>query len=453
MEVTTDNLETALPLFIDILTRCEFYSIDCEMTGIRTAADENVTHTFLSVKSCVDPAIFDMHNKVARRYNIIQLGVTCFVKYQEYIKNNTCNSYFSSSPLSKCRNTSNDSDTFVSKFTSNDSFVPCSFNFYLFPYVEATTDNIASKTQLQLDGRSIRLFLTQHSMDFNKWICKGIFCKALPLSYYTSTTSNDLKDTSITVDVDKMKNEIKSLLNSKPTDPIGNVIFMALLASKKQMVIHSGLNDLLFIHYAFCNELIKSPAHMKKILHAYFPLFTDTKQYAMHSYSFIMKSTGLANIFDKFCNNKDILEKITFQNPFMLYSPNTASKNKAHNASYDSYMTGIFYLFLKEELRISKNVNNIIYVHESVLNYSITSTKDTYYKNNNLVAFIYKPATSLNVNQIKKIITSNGFNFFLRFYKDGFVIETKHTKKLSDKIEKLSKALNNDHNVTIHYIN
>lgn len=59
MEVTRDNFRHVLPQIQQLLTRCEFYSFDCEMTGLFVSPDEKTKDTCLATVG--DPLASNTH--------------------------------------------------------------------------------------------------------------------------------------------------------------------------------------------------------------------------------------------------------------------------------------------------------------------------------------------------------------------------------------------------------
>ncbi|GAX85783.1 hypothetical protein CEUSTIGMA_g13198.t1 [Chlamydomonas eustigma] len=132
VDITRDNFEDMFPLVEEALKDCNFFSLDCEMTG-------------LFVDGARDDYLDEMCDRYAKlressqSYIINQFGLSCFKLI--------------SGP-----------STDVSGFEAK------TFNFYIFP--EPLTDNAQARKFLS-DSGSLS-FLAHQKFDFNKWIYKGI---------------------------------------------------------------------------------------------------------------------------------------------------------------------------------------------------------------------------------------------------------------------------------------
>ena len=84
MQVTSENFEAILPKFCELLRSCEFYSVDFEMTGIRLASEQQHVQDAdkVSLMQPVDGPSFEDKNGAARRYSVIQVGISLFHRKQ-----------------------------------------------------------------------------------------------------------------------------------------------------------------------------------------------------------------------------------------------------------------------------------------------------------------------------------------------------------------------------------
>lgn len=131
MEVTRDTFENTLPIIEEALSECQFYSFDCEMTGLFVSDRKGLA------EGRPPPYLHDMEDR-----------------YEELLQS---------------------SESFVinqfglSTFTwDGSSYSAKTFNFYTFPraFEEYQPRFLSEASSLE--------FLSAHQFDFNKWIYHGI---------------------------------------------------------------------------------------------------------------------------------------------------------------------------------------------------------------------------------------------------------------------------------------
>ena len=182
MEVTKHNFEVIFPKFVDLLASCEFYTIDLEMTGInlKKPVAEHADPKTCPLNAPVGEVIFPNKDAAARHYTIVQLGIALFHQIDPDEKpsrpwgggaaggDNT--------PVPKPVVFDDDDDDGAASPgpdvpTATESQLGAykvrSFNFYLFPSIETDRD-------VTMSAETVAGFLTNHGMDFNKWISNGI---------------------------------------------------------------------------------------------------------------------------------------------------------------------------------------------------------------------------------------------------------------------------------------
>lgn len=131
MEVTKDTFEEMLPIVEEALSECQFYSFDCEMTGLFVSDRKGLAD------GKPPPYLHDMED----RYEELLQSSESFVINQFGLS------------------------TFVWDGTS---YSAKTFNFYTFPraFEEYQPRFLCEASSLE--------FLSQHQFDFNKWIYHGI---------------------------------------------------------------------------------------------------------------------------------------------------------------------------------------------------------------------------------------------------------------------------------------
>ena len=406
MDVTKNNFIAVLGKFEDYLKRCEFVSIDEEMTGMRL---KNVK------ESCFDTANESYFKKrsIASAFGLIQLGVCLFEK--------------------------GDSGTYIVR----------PFNFFCFPSSDAVSRVQTEPLVLDPDGID---FHRRHNMDFQRWIYEGVgyctaeqetqyraqlieYCK--PTSYNGELKGEDLAmatkiiefiqqwlskksyskevilpqtDNRIVqkyikaklpdiapgydsffrgkqwilgpnVDYDKSRIHEERLLNFTGV----REIFKLLVKHRKPLVGHNMLMDLFFLIRAVDQEIPSDISEFQAYLSQNLPSIWDTKVlgHSSENVESKFKSTSLQNIFTYYSENpvfcpsadsktSDPAQKklrssvlndqyfdcIEFPLGFERYATilrkrkqtNSARCGLAHEAAYDALMTGFIFLQFKKDL-------------------------------------------------------------------------------------------------------
>jgi hypothetical protein len=180
MEVTKTNFEVIFPKFKELLAACDFYAVDLEMTGINPPKTDVIPSKAPDLHPLVAPvnaSIFPNKDAAARRYNIIQMGVTLFQRATElppaalespgkrpqevYVDDDDDSEVLSKSPPPAAVDEVEQAPPAKTIYTVRP------FNFYLFPDPSSTKD-------VHMNPETVSEFLTKHGMDFTKWISQGI---------------------------------------------------------------------------------------------------------------------------------------------------------------------------------------------------------------------------------------------------------------------------------------
>jgi len=131
MEVTKDTFEEALPMVEEALSECQFYSFDCEMTGLFVSDRPGLA------EGKPPPYLHDMEDRYeellqsSESFVINQFGLSAFI-------------------------------------WDGTSYSAKTFNFYTFPRAFEEY-----QPRFLCEAKSLE-FLSQHQFDFNKWIYHGI---------------------------------------------------------------------------------------------------------------------------------------------------------------------------------------------------------------------------------------------------------------------------------------
>lgn len=189
----------------------------------------------------------------------------------------------------------------ISCFKEKDGeWIVRSYNFYIFPRSE--------NRELYILSQGISLeFLSKYNFNFNKWIAEG-------------------------VDYDDFSKIIKLLV-----------------ASKKMIVGHNCLMDILFTINYFYSELSENIVDFKKIYPTIFPYIADTK-YLVKSGKFNVENlpdTHLSTVYNYLLNQGSNIKNPDYTNEL------------PHEAAYDAHMAGVVFIRLLEKTE-HKNIGNML---------------------------------------------------------------------------------------------
>mmetsp|Transcript_35305 Transcript_35305/g.85630 ORF Transcript_35305/g.85630 Transcript_35305/m.85630 type:complete len:666 (-) Transcript_35305:2327-4324(-) len=123
----------------------------------------------------------------------------------------------------------------------------------------------------------------------------------------------------------------EALATFEPEDPVEGT------GRKVPLVVHNGLQDLLFLLTHFHNaDLPRSWPDCKQLIHSYFPVLYDTKCMAIEygSRDSGRTPTHLSAVYEQTLNSHPQWNR-TFQN-----SGDGDEQQQAHDAGWDAYMTG-----------------------------------------------------------------------------------------------------------------
>lgn len=144
-------------------------------------------------------------------------------------------------------------------------------------------------------------------------------------------------------------------VNAEPTlEPLGRRI---------PIICHNGLMDLLFLLTHFhSHELPSSYIETKALIHTTFPLVYDTKILATECTdpAVIGDSTILGTLYTKFVEQDDILDR-NFQ--VVNASSGGLHVDRAHEASYDAFMTGALFVALARRILANQN-KSLVSLHD-----------------------------------------------------------------------------------------
>ncbi|XP_076754248.1 pre-piRNA 3'-exonuclease trimmer [Xylocopa sonorina] len=125
-------------------------------------------------------------------------------------------------------------------------------------------------------------------------------------------------------------------------------IFKLLSSSKKPIIGHNNLLDLMFIHQQFYKPLPESYKEFKSNVHSLFPQIYDTKFVSFELRKVLSKDeatwklNSLSTLYEYFTSEQSCL---TFNSPRIDLSEYSLDIKSYHNAGWDAYFAG--YIFIK----------------------------------------------------------------------------------------------------------
>jgi poly(A)-specific ribonuclease len=129
------------------------------------------------------------------------------------------------------------------------------------------------------------------------------------------------------------------------------LILKEISASKKLVVGHNCLLDLMYLQTQCIEELPTDYEEFKKLTHRTFPNIIDTKFIgASEKFKDMFSSTVLNQLYEQLLKPPFHKVDFEFENPYSAYS---LDKPKEHEAGYDSFLTGYCFLAILKYLKVS----------------------------------------------------------------------------------------------------
>lgn len=394
MQVNRSTFAATLPHFQELLSSCDFYSFDEEMTGI-AVSEENATMT--------PDESYTAKRLVASRYSIIQVGICLFHKKQGYTEDGQHSydarpfNFFVFPNRSDLANSSFQSERDVVMNSSTVAFLQkhhLDFQSWIYngiPYCTSDEKNCLQKSMVE--GEEKHLSLTEEAfawvrngMELAKELqasindsdskAQGSKAKGRSLSTFqnkyaqrelekqlrVATPSVILKSIKGTPTLTVLAPQEKTLHDKKERvrkevlrcDTFGfKLVFDSMVASRKTCVGHNCFADLLFLMESLDAALPPSLWDWKKRVNDLFPSIYDTKYLSTRSIlcsGELLQSNYLGGLFKKYGLESDLVS-VSLPLGFQGYDASTLEANRApmsnnleHEAGYDALMTGVVFL-------------------------------------------------------------------------------------------------------------
>ncbi|KAI9227884.1 MAG: ribonuclease H-like domain-containing protein [Piptocephalis tieghemiana] len=373
MEVTRDEFTRLLPSILADLEACDFCAIDAEFTGFTTESAQSSHFDSLDDR-------YTKYRTIANTYQICQLGICPFIYHPEegIYKAHPYNFYV----LPRKGSTSNDTvgasfscQALSLEFLRRQGFDLNRWIWYGIGYMTKEEEAKRNRSPQELSDVYVdppgQIFLQNAQKSIRLWLC--LLQGSSAEQYLNIPTANGYQKRLIfqhvrqnfpeTLDVKSMGGfvqirlmvpsqvEKRQLMQEKARKDwiikdIGlRHLLDALVESGKPLVGHNMILDILFIYNTFHSSSPLPPqrSDFVQAFHSLHPILFDTKWLAEQSdisWTKDLDETSIQALMNNRPNNPPV--QVQFGPGFSRY----AGQEKAHEAGYDAYATGLLFLDL-----------------------------------------------------------------------------------------------------------
>lgn len=373
MDITKHNHLLALADFAKEVERCDFCAIDQEMTGV------DIPGTTPPMGASPD-AVYYAKRIAVEAYNAFQMGIALFTKvdgdayevrpYNFYLLNTSGDLRLGLSAIYFLANNSMNFQTWLTSglvfcneqeehafeakrvvnFTGEaEEAAAKEFGTAADECLLADGDPLVKEISCSTDlARRLKAFIEQRSENRIAVVYEGKPYLAQKIKFTLRKLS---EEESAAEKVRKQLQHQRERANALGFRQFWNV----LVKSKKPIVGHNFMQDIMFMHHMHQQPLPQDYALFKQQLHNYLPEIYDTKTIAGRlENDFAVPVTHLGAVYQE-CRRRARLSFDTFSRKFRLppgfYGYNdeaVKTQNKAHEAAYDAYMTGVAFCIMRE---------------------------------------------------------------------------------------------------------
>ncbi|XP_073983043.1 pre-piRNA 3'-exonuclease trimmer-like isoform X3 [Rhodnius prolixus] len=391
VDVTRHNFATVFPQFESDLKKCSYVSLDCEFSHLPSDDFENSffddgPERYLKIRN-------HLHNTV-----ILQVGLSLFTFMRDLKKYNATiyRFYIVPRPFGPVQ-TSLLFKSATLQFLCRNKF---DFNKCFYDGISFLNETQERLVKMKLTNGSLINWIdsaldykdvenaTTHSSAIVAWLANSSYndtyeipVETDDISYryfihkeirrrFVETWTFNAEDNSriIVKHVTKEDRRIHELNDDDPASTENLIksllgfteVFKLLMKSKKPLVGHNLLYDLLIMYHQFYQDLPPSYNSFKSTLHEMFPEIYDTKLMAFEIQKLLNKvllyDTSLGNLYALLQDEGGIIYQ-----PFInLVSGNYVKDElqRLHDAGWDSYFTGFCFIKLGYYLINSQNSNS-----------------------------------------------------------------------------------------------
>jgi poly(A)-specific ribonuclease len=193
-------------------------------------------------------------------------------------------------------------------------------------------------------------------------------------------------------------------------------MFEAMVASKKPIIAHNCLMDLLFMHHSFNGAAVASLPEFKKILSEQFPTIFDTRFLATHPLVPYDPKTvqNLEGQYQTFALTYGASCAVELPLGFEAYDPAVLrATSRAHEAGYDALMTGKLFLFMCKLLgdgtpaSIAKRFGNRVPVYGCLETIQISEPEDKIDHDGPIIEFCFPRNCGLSSTRIDGMLATS----------------------------------------------
>ncbi|KAG8346916.1 putative ribonuclease [Trypanosoma vivax] len=371
MNVDKVNCSVVFEDFRSSLERCNFYAVDQEMTGVDSPEDPQLGSMTLD-------ELYQISRKVVNRYMAFQFGISMFTR----IKSNTYEVKSYNFYLAR------DSGDFVMSAEATSFLLSNKMNFQMW----LSNGMKYRSAQQKLEDDSVRALdmsspTEQRVADYlvsriegwyrscprekgDHFIIKSIVNKSIAQMATSALMSREIfvsliynEQTAHEGLVDITVRQISPPITSPPQNSqettqfnkeVGFLNFWkCLVLCKKPVIGHNFWLDIMFMVQMHEAPIPETYGKYKEFVHQLFPFIYDTKTLSQQlDKRNLFKTSHLSCLYKEYCDlNRESADPILFVSPpghdtYDPKSPNFVSK--AHEAGYDSYMTGVVFSIFKD---------------------------------------------------------------------------------------------------------
>ncbi|CUE75673.1 ribonuclease, putative [Bodo saltans] len=157
-----------------------------------------------------------------------------------------------------------------------------------------------------------------------------------------------------------------------------NLLFEAMINSKKPAIAHNSWSDLLFLYRAFHSTPLTSYEHFKSTLGALFPTLYDTR-----TLSSLEINHGFGQVRGQLDRTYQLFKREHEARTVRVVMTDGFSEGSgaAHNAGYDAFITGSLFLYVSAEMRKHEGLtvelfNGVLPVYASIFSISLHTEHD-----------------------------------------------------------------------------
>ena len=373
-EVVDKNFKTLYPKIEEAIKKASFFSIDAEFTGIQSSE---------VLKYSLFDSLDVRYEKLKRNiqpFVIIQCGIAAFFHVPgENLYNAECFNFYLLPKSVPFKNRQFSWQVAALEFLSAHNFDFAKFANEGISYLDEADERLLKQHMDEDDFMVNFEHLTYDEEDDLKDCTNKVYewLKSSPdqISYELETASPILqymmhKELRTTfpniwtvsghkcVIVIKASPDMRKVLQEEDS---GNLeeelldsyvgfskVLKLLISSKKPIIGHNVLLDLMFIHQQFYRPLPSRYSEFKSNIHTLFPQIYDTKFLSFELKKVLDKGvnwkvTSLKTIYEYFSKNKG--RYLVFKSPNVNLKDASPDENSYHNAGWDAYFAG--YIFIK----------------------------------------------------------------------------------------------------------